>query len=1004
MLSASTHFGHRFAYGFALSFLLLLLLPTLLSASATVAGPRIRIENMTKIPGSNVSFPADDFFSFSRILNPVSSQGITLPTSESGQMRIHNSGGSDLKITKLTTTNTANFKITGVSIPSTGLIVGAGKYITVTVKFVTADGDPKRLLTEKLVIASNAENAASVDITFRGAYMRYPEGGSEINAMQVFQSFGFSTEMGKDGTGKYIVRPSSDYPRDADVIAGKHGDLVLSPQYVQADPSKPVQVLHMAAFHGPGDGMTRMIGNKQVLVGGVQINHGTKYHQTLMPNASNTTQQKTGITTAKLDQPVKIEIAGFKTIGGTPNGDLKDKILGVRMYKVIDAKGKIVPNTYIGLMDYIGTGCGQGSHNCDWNDNVVYFSNIRPEGVPTAGAIANKSISAGQATSLNVSGSFGIGYPGNKLKFSAVRTGGGSLPSWVSLNEATGVFSFTPPSSAGGASFGIQVKATDLNGLAVTSSFNLTVGGGSTTNPNQNPVARATVSKTSGTAPLTVTVDASGSSDSDGNIVQYAWNWPGGSATGQQKTLTLNAGSYPITLTVTDDDGAKDTDVVTVTVTAPPSSGSDQTYWLEAECAEVGSKWTVKSSSSASNGKYAYPTATKYSTPTESTANWVRFTVQTTEAAAFKLFARLNAPDGLSDSYYVRVNGGSWYSWSQGLNGASGFVWKKYDIDPLQLRSGTNTIDVAFREEGTLLDKLMLTTTTSVPGSMGGSDPGCDGGGSGGAGGGTTPAWLETECGELGSGWSIEKSSLISSGSYLAFRGTRDQSMPDGDDDDRIATYRFQVSEAGSYHIYLRINAPSTANNSVWLKVDGGEWKEFWKELGGADLLTNGFEWKKANNDGVNVVFNLSAGEHTIALANREKGTFIDKIYVGPTATPPTSLGGQATNCTNALAAQALSKTVDSGSATEADLPQEISVFPNPAGEFVNLRYRGASDEQLDIMLLDMNGRIVRSFRPEMIGSTAQLKFSTDGLPSGLYHFRILSDRYDPVAKPVLIQ
>ena len=979
-------------------------------ASASAAGPRIRIENMNKIPGSNVSFPSDDFFSFSRILYPKSSTGVILPTSESTQMRIHNSGGSDLKITKLTTTNTANFKISGVSIPSTGLIVAAGKYITVTVNFVTADGDPKRLINENLVITSNAENAGSVNVTFRGAYMKYPEGGSEINAMQVFQSFGFKTEMGKDATGRYIVRPSSDYPKAADVIAGKHGDLVLSPQYVQADPSKPVQVLHLAAFHGPGDGMTRMLGRKQVLVGGVQINHGTKYHQTLLPNASNTTQQKTGITTPKLDQPVKIEIAGFKTVGGTPNGELKDQILGVRMYKVLDQNGKIVPNAYIGLMDYIGTGCGQGSHNCDWNDNVVYFSNIRPEGVPTAGSIANKSISAGQPATYGVSGSFAIGYPGNKLSYTASRTGGGSLPSWVSLDRSTGVFTFNPPSSAGGSSVGIQVKGTDLNGLSVTSSFTLTVGGGGTTSPNQNPVARATASKTSGTAPLTVTLDGSASTDSDGSIVQYAWNWPGGAATGQQKTLTLNAGSYPITLTVTDDDGAKNSDVVTVTVSAAPSSGSSQTYWLEAECAEVGSKWTVKSSASASNGEYAYPTATRYSAPTESTANWVRFTVETTEAAAFKLFARINAPDGLSDSYYVRVNGGSWYSWSQGLNGQSGFVWKKYDIDPLQLKSGTNTIDVAFREEGTLLDKLMLTTTNTLPSGTGGADPGCDGGGgtggdTGGDGGGTSTAWLEAECGELGSGWAVENSGLTSNGSYLAYRGTRDLSMPDGDDADRIATYRFQISEAGSYHIYLHINAPSTANNSVWLKVDGGQWKEFWKELGGADLLTNGFEWKKANDDGANVVFNLAAGEHTIALGNREKGTFIDKIYVGPTATPPVALGGAATNCSSALTAQAMTKSsLSDEQRTAAGVAQEISVFPNPAGNFVNLRYRGTTDEQLEILLVDMNGRTLRNFRPAAVNGAAQLRVATDGLPSGLYHFRIISDRYAPVAKPFLIQ
>ena len=998
MLSASTPLG-RLSFLICLLFCWVLAIPATGNAADVVAGARVQIENMTKIPGSNVSFPADDFFTFSKIQNPKNSLGTMLLSSDASKMRIHNRGTSNLVITKLTTSNTKNFRISGVSIPSGGLTVAPGKSVTVTVNFVTSEGDPKRIITEKLVMSSNADNASNVNVTFRGAYMTRPEGGSEIHAMQVLQSFGFGTEMGKDGSGNYILRPSADYPKDSDVNAGKHGDLIVSHYFVQANPNKPVQGIHMAAYHGPSDSKTRFLGRRNVIVGGMDFNHGTKYHQSLLPNAANTGTEKAGHTSAKLDQRFKIAVAGFKTTGGTPTGDLSDKILGVRMYKVRDANGKIVPNAYIALMDYIGTGGG----NKDWNDNIVYFSNIRPEAVPTAGSIANKSISAGQSTSLDVSGSFSLGYPGNKLTFAAARIGGGSLPSWVSLNKASGKFNFTPPSSAGGASVGIRVTGTDLNGIKVDANFTVTVGGGSPT-PNQNPVARATASPSKGVAPLTVTLDGSSSSDSDGSIASYAWKWSGGSATGKSKTLTLAAGNYPVTLTVTDNDGAKDTDVVNITVDpAPTGGGGSQTYWLEAECAAVGSKWSVKSASDASNGKYVVVTnGNTYSVPSDIAANRVRFTVNTTAAGAFKMFARIKAPSGLDDSYFVRVNGGSWYAWSRGLAGVAGFDWKAYPKNNISLKAGTNTIDFAYREDGTLLDKIMLTTTSTVPSGTGGADASCSGTGGNT---GTTTNWIEAECGDLGSGWSVENSSAASNGSYMSYSGPRDLTMPDGDDSDRIATYNLNIGEAGSYHFYMRLKAPTANDNSVWVKVDNGAWKEFWRELGGAHLLTNGFEWKKVNDEGKDVTFNLSAGKHVIYLANREKGTLIDKIYVGPTATPPSGMGGTAPNCANNLTMMALS-TPEEAPAAAADnvVEQEIAVFPNPTSDLVNLQYRGISGERVDVSLLDMNGRQVRAYRPETAGGLMNLEVDVTGLPAGLYHFRIVSDAYAPVVKSFIVQ
>jgi len=88
--------------------------------------------------------------------------------------------------------------------------------------------------------------------------------------------------------------------------------------------------------------------------------------------------------------------------------------------------------------------------------------------------------------------------------------------------------------------------------------------------PNQPPVAKASASPTSGTAPLTVNFSSAGSTDPDGTIVSYSWNFgdgtsPSNSAAPQH--VYQNAGSYTTVLTVTDNGGATGTAQVAITVT-----------------------------------------------------------------------------------------------------------------------------------------------------------------------------------------------------------------------------------------------------------------------------------------------------------------------------------------------------------------------------------------------------------------------------------------------------
>jgi Ca2+-binding RTX toxin-like protein len=69
---------------------------------------------------------------------------------------------------------------------------------------------------------------------------------------------------------------------------------------------------------------------------------------------------------------------------------------------------------------------------------------------------------------------------GDVLSFSAKLASGAALPSWLSFNAATQVFSGTPPTGSAG-TLSIVLTATDKAGAAVSDTFNLGVSANVTT-------------------------------------------------------------------------------------------------------------------------------------------------------------------------------------------------------------------------------------------------------------------------------------------------------------------------------------------------------------------------------------------------------------------------------------------------------------------------------------------------------------------------------------------
>ena len=505
---------------------------------------------------------------------------------------------------------------------------------------------------------------------------------------------------------------------------------------------------------------------------------------------------------------------------------------------------------------------------------------------------------------------------------------------------------------------------------------------------NEAPVAVAAASAVTGVAPLETVLDGTGSRDFDGSLVAYQWKWAGGSATGSRARVTFPAGTHAVSLTVTDDGGLQDTDIVTVKVTEPSADATN--IWLEAECAAVGSRWSTKSAGGASGGRYVVREQGDASSapPSDVAENRVRFQFSAGEAGSYRLFARVNVPTKSDDSFWVRINGGGWYKWYNGMPVGQGFAWAQVPMT-VTLNAGANTVDFAFREDGSMLDKLHLTRSGSLPTGTGAEAGNC--------GGTTTPdaptatdVAVEAECGEVGTGWSAKGSASTSNGQYLVFEGDRSLAPPVSETGNDVIGLDVDVPTSGTHKLFVRMNAPDPSSNSLYVKVDDGDWLLFWKHTDGSQILTSGFEWVRVTDDGTAMTFDLDAGHHTVWIGHRETGTGVDKVAFTTGATP-SGYGPAATGCGGSSQSMGgmtgFARTGDAAPAPEA---AAVELFPNPVLNRLNVNLHSAYRGDVVLQVFDLHGRAVlqRQLRKDTDAGSATLRVGS--LPRGVYQLRVI--------------
>ena len=291
--------------------------------------------------------PFNDRLVFSRISGGVTTHKVhDLVT-----LRLRNTSAASIKVNSLTVSDTTEFVLPN---NETSLTVAAGAFYDLQVRFVESSGS-RGVRLQTLTLDTNDPVQPSKTVQLAGAFMTRPEGDYEVSLQQIADAFGY-----KINTGQPLLH------NDAEL----RGDEVRSNFWKRADPAKAVYVRQLAAFHGccSAEDTIQITG-----AGGGSFKHAGAYGQSLLP-------LKAGLSgpaemTVNPTGTFEIKVAGYSS---NVNNTSNNGFLSVRFWPVKDRSGAPVPGSYFVVQDFVQNGCGSGSANCDYNDNVYLVTNIAP--------------------------------------------------------------------------------------------------------------------------------------------------------------------------------------------------------------------------------------------------------------------------------------------------------------------------------------------------------------------------------------------------------------------------------------------------------------------------------------------------------------------------------------------------------------------------------------------------------------------------------------------------
>jgi fibronectin type 3 domain-containing protein len=330
------------------------------------AGAEIGLENLDGVP-------FNDRMVFSRIqVQPPDPQvnketGVTyVPPNNAvhdrGFLRVRNTGTQDLVVDRI--------EITGRFALAEGtsgtFTVAPGQWVDLQVVFTAQGGGVQE---GSLKVFSNDADEPVVSVTLAGVWQSHSEAHNgkvtEHSLADLVRAFGYTTTILKSG------QTLSNFGKIEAV-----GDEVLSSYWQRSDPSRPVTVRQLAAFHRQGDTETiRTFLRGNTGSQSVVLTHNGLFGQSILPtlNGSLTAPAQAAINSSHANT-----VFGFRVQNQHSDPTLNPQAVEggghghyLRFFPAKDANGQVMKDTWLLAMDYFGI-------NYDYQDNVYVITNMRP--------------------------------------------------------------------------------------------------------------------------------------------------------------------------------------------------------------------------------------------------------------------------------------------------------------------------------------------------------------------------------------------------------------------------------------------------------------------------------------------------------------------------------------------------------------------------------------------------------------------------------------------------
>ena len=326
-------------------------------------------------------------------------------------------------------------------------------------------------------------------------------------------------------------------------------------------------------------------------------------------------------------------------------------------------------------------------------------------------------------------------------------------------------------------------------------------------------------------------------------------------------------------------------DDIRLYASAPALSGEE--IWIEAEAADtITAPMAIFSAiPGASGGEYIEVELGNNSTSGPPTAGGVASYKITVRGGTYKVNCRVIAPTGDDDSCWVRIQGATtqtanhssgWVRWND-MAGGSDWQWDVVHSSDdgnaeveWTMAAGTYTLEIAYREDGALIDAIMITKIVLPP------PP-------------TEEIWIEAEDADpIGALIQVVDDPTASGGKYITVEpgknSTGGPDVPAG-----VAAWTFTV-EGGTYKIeaLLTTLADDDGDDSCWFRIQDAAINRNVHSSGWIrhnDARPRGGPWGldevHSSEDGNQTVFfTLAPGAHTLEWAYREDGLFLDAIKI----------------------------------------------------------------------------------------------------------------------------